>query len=308
MAKFVLHPAIVVLVVLGTVAITAAVHGTASDAHLDDLTAELDSVRSAHDQLRLEKAALDQQLNRLAAQLTTSHQQIDELNAQVNLLTNVSTEYVTLQAAVGSLEDIEKDIRELQALREPLIPDTSVGTFACTGSMEPKITCLDSATWLTDFDPADITTGTVISFRTTPDCNVSSGNIAHRVVGIQEINGVLHFRPKGDNNWTDDGCWIPEDHVNSYMIELHEGTQPQNAALREAVNTARAAYDRAIAASNQGLAVYRAYMSTFCPNDTCPEGHTAEADALYSEAHSHLAETQQAANAYVAALEKARGR
>ena len=57
--------------------------------------------------------------------------------------------------------------------------------FHCTGSMEPKITCLDTTTWLANFNPQDVVIGTVIVFTPTADCELSSSRVAHRVTAVK---------------------------------------------------------------------------------------------------------------------------
>ena len=75
--------------------------------------------------------------------------QVDSLNSQIN--------------------GLQIEIVSLEGRRAPLIVETYTGTFACTGSMEPKITCLDSATWLSNFEPQHVVIGAVISFTPTAE-------------------------------------------------------------------------------------------------------------------------------------------
>ena len=110
--------------------------------------------------------------------------------------------------------------------------------------MEPKLTCLDSATWLEDFRPQDIVVGATISFqgRACSSDFPSGVRIAHRVLDIRVVNGVYEYWPQGDANERPDGCWVPQTAVNGYIIEIHKNTRPENAMLRDNVNAARAAY------------------------------------------------------------------
>ena len=154
----------------------------------------------------------------------------------------LSSEIANLESNIATLES---DIKGLKAARIPLLVDSYKVNFLCTGSMEPKITCLDSATMLSNFRPQDVTVGTVISFKPTPKCDVTSGNLSHRVVKIKVVRGVHYYWPKGDNSDKADNCWIPESNVNGYIIKLHKGTNAQNKGLRSSVNAAESAKERA---------------------------------------------------------------
>ena len=138
----------------------------------------------------------------------------------------------------GLFEDLEAEVAELEEKRRPLLLHgrTSTTDFLCTGSMEPKITCLDTMTWLTDFDPADITVGTIVVYS--PSCWGNPYETAHRVTQIEETEGVYAFRTKGDAYDNDDGCWISQERVQGYLIDIQKNTRPGNAWLREQVNSA----------------------------------------------------------------------
>ena len=110
--------------------------------------------------------------------------------------------------------------------------------------MEPKLTCLDTATWLNDFEPEDIVVGATISFQGSAcwsDAPTHS-RTAHRVMDLRVTNGVHYYWPQGDANSGPDGCWVPESSVKGYMIEIHKDTRPANATLRNNVNAAKDAY------------------------------------------------------------------
>ena len=172
----------------------------------------------------------------------------------------VMQEKVTLESEYGTLEELRAEIGRLQRMRQPLIlghNDAERAGFLCTGSMEPKITCLDEMIWLTDYRPEDITVGTVISYS--PDCwddTPETNSTAHRVMDIAVKNGVHYYWPKGDSNLEADGCWIPEQHVIGYLIDIHKNVRMENAHLRDMVNSARAAWRNALNAYAERLAYY----------------------------------------------------
>ena len=178
----------------------------------------------------------------------------------------------TLNEEVASLET---EIAKLEAEREPLILETYRSGFACTGSMEPKLTCLDEATWLDNFQARDIVIGATISFKPTEECNLESERVAHRVMEVRETDGAFHFWPQGDNNGVPDGCWIPEENVNAYIIEIHKDVfaDTPNAELREFFN-------RAVEDYRDTRDAYRDY----CKRHTITVGRCTLSGSHYSRA------------------------
>ena len=114
--------------------------------------------------------------------------------------------------------------------------------------MEPTLTCLDTMTWITEFDPSVIVEGSIISFN--PGCSETLAEkddigTAHRVIDIRVENNIYHFWPRGDGNEKDDGCWIPHGNVGAYAVDFFPNSRPENAGLRLAVLSARDAYREA---------------------------------------------------------------
>ena len=287
---------------------------------VDSATTEIELLEGETERLGEELSRIEQDYASLTAErdsLAEEHAALEDdyelLLGEYDSFDAVQQEHEALQVIVDSLnahaDDLRSVIQELDGRRRPLIVDSSIGHFACTGSMEPKITCLDEATWLDNFNPADITIGTVISFTPVSECRVSGDRIAHRVIEIDVINGVYYFLPKGDNNDVDDGCWIPETNVNGYIIELHEDVRPENAALRDKVNAAKASAGEARAAYEAARDEYYSTWADYC-------GGTAGC-AVYSFQHNHLLalynnvielsiEYEEAAAAYDEAVTEAR--
>ena len=172
----------------------------------------------------------------LTSELARERGKYNTLIRAVNSLNAVENERDSLAAEVDALN---AEIRRLEDLRRPLILASNMSQLACTGSMEPKLTCLDEVTWLDNFKPSDIVVGTFIRFTTTEDCKFGAGvTIAHRVLDIKVEDGVHYFWPAGDANEEPDGCWIPEDNVRAYMVDVEKGAHPQNSELRNKVNSA----------------------------------------------------------------------
>ena len=198
-----------------------------------------------------------------------SNLQADKAGLEDSLET-LTDRYDDLVARVGTknqlnddIDDLRSEIRRLEEQRRPLVlspGDTGRGGFLCTGSMEPVITCLDEATWLTDFRPEDIVVGTTIAFS--PACWGDQRGVAHRVIDIEVRNGTYYYWPKGDNNRAPDGCWVPETNVRRYITQIHRDVRPENAELRQKVNSAVSEYRRL--RDGGGSNVRRAYDKARC--------------------------------------------
>ena len=106
---------------------------------------------------------------------------------------------------------------------------------ACTGSMEPTITCLDLMVEQPVFKPADIQIGSIIRVAS------CGRRFTHRVVALSETGGQRYYQTKGDANPQPDNCWIPHHDVYGLIVGLERNAVPENAALRDGVNAARAA-------------------------------------------------------------------
>ncbi len=212
----------------------------------------------------------------------------DKLDAVTVDLRNNQGELALLKLRISLIGDLEQQIKDLETKRLVLIPKTRKASFSCTGSMEPKITCMDTAVYLTNFKPEDIVLGSIVSYtnkyasppnaaiacifregrcereRPLPDC--PEDRISHRVINIKTENGKYFYRTKGDSNSEDDGCWIPSDYVNGYMISLTKGSDSVMEELLSRIWVLEAEVkslelDKA-EEYNQLLSKYRAY----CPN------------------------------------------
>ncbi len=153
--------------------------------------------------------------------------------------------------------------------------------------MEPKITCLDSATWVGNFNPADVVVGAVISFAAPPECGLGNVHVAHRVVDIREDDGVYSYWPKGDALADADGCWVPHTNVYGYLIELSKDAYAENSGLRNRVNAATAERDATYALFRAAEAVYVQRHQQYCgyAPDACrlDAAGLAELNGLYAE-------------------------
>ena len=205
------------------------------------LTADKAELETSNRALQHEQSALRRNYNRLQSEhraLQTVVESIDQLKSEADQLRNQANQ---LRATVSALQTAQSSLRQeiarLEALRRPLVlgaGSTTRDWFACTGSMEPRITCLDEATWLTDFNPADIVVGATIAYS--PACDRAAVGIAHRVINITVRNGAHYFWTKGDAESKADGCWVHERDVRGYIIRIHRNVNMENAYLRNQVN------------------------------------------------------------------------
>ena len=201
----------------------------------DDLAAsraEAQNLATRHEESETRYRELDANYQDLSQEMETLKRRFAaDLDA-------LQVRYNALEAENGILEAVRTEIARLERMRQPLIlgrGDSQRHSVRCTGSMEPKLTCLDEVTWLLDFAPADIVVGTTISYY--PSCHGDWG-VAHRVMDIVTRNGTHYFWTKGDNNLEADGCWIPDHNVDAYIIAIHKNVNMENTHLRNLVNGA----------------------------------------------------------------------
>ena len=83
-------------------------------------------------------------------------------------------------------------------------------------SMVPNINVQD-AIIIGRTDPNDLKQGDIISYLAT-DSYYSGKVITHRIIGIEDVNGELLFRTKGDNNNVADGVLVNEDNVYGKVL------------------------------------------------------------------------------------------
>ncbi len=220
---------------------------------------------------RAENRTLDEENKRISGSNSGLRRELHKVRSENTELSSVVEQQKRLVSTRSEeIERLRTEVERLQDTRGPLIlgyGDTSRSGFVCTGSMESVITCLDEATWLTNFYLADIVVGATISYD--PNCWSDADGIgtSHRVMNIKVENDIYYFWPKGDNNLEDDGCWIPHTDVRGYIIEMHRNVLPANATLRGLVNAAKTAY---YDASRE----YDAVVERYCNGNSqsCPRG------------------------------------
>ena len=217
--------------------------------------ARTEEVQSTVDTLAIEHQRVTAEKEILATALEQREERIDELEIQKAELT---LQYQELESLAGTMPDITSEIERLEAeiarLEKELEPlrvrasYTQTGGFYCTGSMEPVITCLDRATWLTDFDAEDIVAGTIIAFSQHSPCLGGRGkfNVAHRVISIDNSGREPRYLTRGDAVENPDECTIVLSDIEGYVITIHKNVVTANSELRENVNAARVAYETAL--------------------------------------------------------------
>ncbi len=233
----------------------------------DEINERIANLKDKH---RAEVSVIKKTLSRVEQERDDARQQRDNARGELqsttrrlrtseSTLSGVRRSYRELESTAGSLPDMTSEIERLEAeiarLKKELEPlrvrasYTHTGGFYCTGSMEPVITCLDRATWLTDFDVEDIVAGTIIAFSQNSPCVGARGgfNVAHRVISIDNSSPFNpRYLTKGDAVESADPCTIVFSDIEGYVIAIHKNVVMANAELRENVNTAKAAYEAAL--------------------------------------------------------------
>ena len=230
----------------------------------DALSANLESVNAAREQIASElrtALAANETLHAEKESVNAAREQIaSELRTALATNETLRAEKETVERMYGQIDELRREISDLQRQREPLILETQRSNPLCTGSMEPKLTCLDETVTLTNFQPEDIVVGSIIVFNPTAECNLRlGGRTLHRVMDVKVEDGTYYYWPQGDNNPEPDGCWIPDSNVLSYLIDIHKDVRPENAELRQKVLDAFAEWDAAEVAYNKAWQDYEDY-------------------------------------------------
>ncbi|MYB85555.1 MAG: hypothetical protein F4X54_12660 [Chloroflexi bacterium] len=162
-------------------------------------------------------ADLERQLMRIGSSLRAANNKIASLEG--------------LEGEYGeTIRALRAEISELEEERKAVILEPVRTNFSCTGSMEPKITCLDKGIWNRNWTVDDLVIGAVVSFKD------GDSNTAHRIIDTKPG----YIKTKGDNTlWSskNDG-WISIDRVNYYLVDLIKNVNMDRAALRNEVNEA----------------------------------------------------------------------
>lgn len=293
---------------------------------LDHTQAALEAERVTRNRLEEDKTALVANVNALTGSLHAANGENARLNRDLNaaagretrLRTNLADEtaaHVKTKTVLASLESdhaeltatfsefrslygdadaLKQEIASLQEQRRPLVLQTNRNGLRCTGSMEPKLTCLDEVTILRNYAPRNITVGTIVVFQGERECvewhewgpslapiksctRYRQPNILHRVMEI----GSHSYLTKGDANRENDG-WIAVDRVLGYVVEVHKGVHTENARLRFAVNGARNRLGVAEDALDEAEAAWAAQVDKYCGSNTgCEVGYYDETDPVY---------------------------
>ena len=281
------------------------------------LTDDLEAAGVVHAQIRGEWVELQSQITTLSNEKADVEWRLGEMTQRFEArdadYTALYTQHQQLVQAVRAAEELtaratglRTEIAMLEERRRPLflaMQRQRIEGFLCTGSMEPKLTCLDTATWMPDFSPEEIVVGTVISFDNRA-CwsDAVGGRSAHLVVATHIIDDVHYYWPKGDAHAHADGCWVPHTAVDGYLIELHRNTVMANAELRDNVNAANAAYSSAWEAYLDAIQAYCGHRNIQrCSVSTSNAlgrqaqtlwGHVQETSALYSCWYNNAAASQ----------------
>ena len=245
-------------------------------AAMDSIEQELDSLKVSYSELGAEHDSLEVSYSDQSEENDELKEAVQRLEGEIDRLEGENQAFTTAYESVESLEEQANGLRAvigtLEDERKALIVKSAEMFPVCSGSMEPKITCLDTVVVLQNFRPEDITLGAIIAYHpptpTTGDDQESDGGrqtpILHRVIDIKVEDGVHYFWPKGDAEEEADGFWVAESSVLGYATALLQGTRPQNAALRDRVNGAKDMYIATRAKMLETRGIYDEAATMYC--------------------------------------------
>lgn len=122
-------------------------------------------------------------------------------------------------------------------------PALTLHRAACTGSMEPTLSCLDGRWERAVRSPEDVAVGSIVAFPTAtcwPRERHAPGMTQHRVIAIREGSDGPEYLTQGDSNPEPD-CWMPLGAIKTVVVRIAHDLHPENAPLRQAVNLVAAA-------------------------------------------------------------------
>ena len=213
------------------------------------LTAERNRIRNLRDQSAQAVEALTSERDEAWAQISQTRVQYQELEERTD---------ATATQLRSQIQELENRVSRLQPTPNPVIrvsTRTETGWFRCTASMEPAITCLDTATWQMEFDESDVDVGTIISFSSDACWEDRTGrHTVHRVYEINDFSTPTTYLPKGDADTITD-CWITIDDIRGIVLEVHKNTRTANAPLRDAVREAKAATKRHMRSTRETIGI-----------------------------------------------------
>lgn len=192
----------------------------------DGLEAQLQQSKDSVASLEQQIAAARQENRTTSIELNELKRTLQEEREQINTLESTLSR---VRAQVKSLQEmqrkLETELGELRTLRDYL----SVSIPSCTGSMRPAITCQDGMVETTQWEASDLQVGDIIVYEAGGlGCNfllsIGGNLIVHRIVEIRYVDHegvrIPEFLPKGDNNWTHDGCWVPPSSIEFVVLKV----------------------------------------------------------------------------------------
>ena len=236
-------------------------------AQVSSLAEEKNEIQDLNRRLTAQKATLTELNDRLEREQARLSEEVEDFRAANESVTTLEGQISELEGQIGELGVA---IRELEEQRKPLILKTFNSNPRCTGSMEPKVTCLDTTVMLENFRPEDIVAGTIIIYD---DPTQEGDTILHRVADVKVEGDIHYFWPKGDAVDEPDGYWVSQDDVIGYLIGLEENSRMVNFDLRKKVNDSRKDLDAKTEQLTMEHERYREialrYCGTFEADSTC---------------------------------------
>ena len=119
-------------------------------------------------------------------------------------------------------------------IEERTLPRASyVSGVACSGSMEPTLTCLDEVRVVTEFRSEEIAVGDIIMFVSPDQPRNEEALVIHRVVEVSQRSNRHFYSTAGDASPVADDWLVPEDLVRGYISEIHKDVRMENTHKRQ---------------------------------------------------------------------------
>ena len=179
-----------------------------------------------------EKTGLERQISLLGAAIGTLEElylEIVDLEESRQILEeDTSTKERQVVALEQLIEGHKAAIvnlrRTIDPLRQRRTYNVSTLSVACSGSMEPTLSCDDEIDIWIRPDVTEIRIGDIVLYETRcPEWLPDRSLVMHRVVSRMIRGGEHFFILRGDANITDDPCLVKANQIQGYVIEIHEG-------------------------------------------------------------------------------------
>ena len=212
----------------------------------DSLADTQEALQQTEDELSDTQIALRLKINDVS-RLSAENEDLRGADYELKRRQDIQTSYDELllqkRELVDEIEALENEVRVLKgglATLDPLPEISGELNLACTGSMEPTISCGDSVLMLRNWRSNPlimgyIPVGSIVVFRVPPSCpSLDAGSsVVHRVIK-NVYDGTIDgqtFYTKGDANQHPDNCRLVPSDIEGYVVAIHKAANPGEGSL-----------------------------------------------------------------------------